>query len=126
MITNFEIEDICHKENLPLIGVFSKDELPKDRRMGGSYYINLQNSDAGCGTHWVFCRIFHNATALYFDSFGISLMPQEIAEFLSIFKPVATNNRQIQDIHSEMCGRFCIALDFFLENETRSKNNIDR
>ena len=50
MITNFEIEDICHKENLPLIGVFSKDELPKDRRVG-SYYINLQNSDAGCGTH---------------------------------------------------------------------------
>ena len=123
MISNFEIEDVCHDVKLPLIGVFSKNQLPSRRKVG-SYYINLENSDDGDGTHWVFCRIFENGKALYFDSFGMP-MPQEVAKFLSIFKPIATNNRQIQDVHSQKCGWFCIALDYFFTYDHRSQDPFD-
>ena len=123
MISNFEIEDIAHKHKLPIVGVFSKDELPAKRKVG-SYYINLQSSDDGNGTHWTFCRIFENGKAIYFDSFGAP-MPQEVAKFLSIFKPIATNNRQIQDLHSEMCGWFCLALDYFFTYDAKSKDHIE-
>ena len=125
MISNFKIEDICHEVKLPIIGVFSKDELPSQRK-AGSYYINLENIDDGNGTHWVFFRIFESGKALYFDSFGIP-MPQEVAIFLSIFKPVATNNRQIQaqDVHSQKCGWFCLALDYFLTYDHRSQDPFE-
>ena len=52
MITNFDIEELSSRLNLPLIGIVNKDRLdtlPKDL---GSYYINMQNYDAGEGTHW--------------------------------------------------------------------------
>jgi hypothetical protein len=52
-------------------------------------------------------------------------MPQEVAKFLDIFKPIATNNRQIQDIKSEMCGWYCIALDYFLTYDRRSKDYLE-
>ena len=45
-LTNFYILDVCKKYNIPLNGVFSKDELPlkKNRKQGG-YVINLQDDD---------------------------------------------------------------------------------
>ena len=125
MISNFQIEDICREVKLPLIGVFSKDQLPSRRKVG-SYYISLENSDDGNGngTHWVFCRIFECGKALYFDSFGMP-RPQEVAKFLLTFKPIATNNRQIQDVHSQKCRWFCLALDYFLTYEHRSNDPFE-
>jgi hypothetical protein len=117
-ITNFEIEEICKSANLPLVSVCSKDQLPS-RRIVGSYYINLQNSDEGSGTHWVFARIFECSKAIYFDSFGIA-MPTEVEEFLKPFKPIPYSNRQIQDIKSELCGRFCLLCDYFFSHQLPS------
>ena len=116
-ITNIEIEEICKSVNLPLISVCSKDQLPS-RRIVGSYYINLQNSDEGSGTHWVFARIFPCGKAIYFDSFGIA-MPVEVEEFLKPFKPIPYSNRQIQDIKSELCGRFCLLCDYFFSYQLK-------
>ena len=97
MLTNYDIEKVCEKLDLPIIGVFMKDDLPKQRKVG-SYIINMDNSD-GEGTHWVFAKIFSDTDrfddsssddekigyrycgALYFDPFGIG-MPEEISDFL--------------------------------------------
>jgi hypothetical protein len=117
-LTNFEIEEICKSAKLPLISVCSKDQLPS-RRIVGSYYINLQNSNEGSGTHWVFARIFECGKAIYFDSFGIA-MPTEVEEFLKPFKPIAYSNRQIQDIKSELCGRYCLLCDYFFSHQLRT------
>ena len=51
-----DIEDIAKKLHLPLQGVFSKDELPRNPVVG-SYIINLQDADDGNGTHWTFFRV---------------------------------------------------------------------
>ena len=51
-LSNFDLQDLALKYNLPLIGVYSKDELPKKIQVG-SYYVNMQDSTEGNGTHWI-------------------------------------------------------------------------
>jgi len=129
MLTNFDIERIADKLKLPIVGVFSKNELANIERKIGSYYINMQDSDEGCGTHWVLAKIYTDddndssdednseveAKALYFDSFGLG-MPKQVAKFLSPFKPIYCSNRQIQNIKTTQCGWFCLICDYILEN----------
>ncbi len=119
MITNFDIEEIAKGLKLPIIGVFSKDKLPQKRSVG-SYYINMEDHDKGSGTHWVFARIFPTGFACYFDSFGIS-PPEQVRDFLKPFAPFPFSNRQIQDIKSENCGRYCILCDYFFTHQVKSK-----
>ena len=138
MLSNFDIERICNKLKLPIIGVFSKDTLP-DKKDGkiGSYYINLQNHNEGSGTHWVMCKIYcddereeeteykaidkkgkrlFRCGAIYFDPFGVG-MPREVEEFLAPFKPVSYSNRHIQNVNSSECGWYCISCDYALEHK---------
>ena len=51
MLTNIDLEKMANKLNLPIVGVFSKDELPNGLtpRQVGSYYINMQDSTKGKG-----------------------------------------------------------------------------
>lgn len=140
MLTNYDIEKICEKLDLPLVGVFMKDDLPKKRKIG-SYIINMDNS-SGEGTHWVFAKIFSDSDrfdssssssddnsfrycgALYFDPFGIG-MPVEIEDFLKPFGKKAINKKQIQNVSSTQCGWYCIYCDYFLEEHKKGKSYID-
>ena len=129
MLSNFDLEELCQKLDLPLIGVFNKDQLPYEREVG-SYYINMQDHDDGDGTHWTLAKIYcdderddsqktnkpKGCGALYFDPFGID-MPIEVADFLSPFKPIAWNNRQIQNVNSTACGYYCLYCDYVLEHK---------
>ena len=121
MLSNFDLEDIADKMKLDLIGVFSKDVLPSER-VAGSYIINLQDQNDGNGTHWTAFKIFDNGKCCYFDSFGMP-MPPDVNKFLMKFKPVATNNRTIQDVKSDKCGYFCIAfIDYFNNFNTKNQD----
>lgn len=110
MMTNIDLENMADRLELPLVGVYSKDELVSGNnpRQIGNYIINMQSSSDGNGTHWVCATVFRNGKALYFDSFGFP-SPIAIQEFLQPFKPYAYNNRDIQDYNSDNCGRFCMA-----------------
>jgi len=113
MMTNIDLENMADKLGLPIVGVFSKDELVDGHkpRQVGSYYINMQDSSKGNGTHWIFAKIFESGHGLYFDSFGFS-PPIAVQEFLKPFKPYAVNTRDIQDYDSDNCGRFCLLCDY--------------
>jgi hypothetical protein len=139
MLTNFDIERIAKKLDLPIIGVYSKDELANVKRKIGSYYINMQDSDAGAGSHWVFAKIYSDddrdnnssdsdsdakPNAIYFDSFGLG-MPIEVSNFLKPFKPVYCNNRQIQAINTSQCGWYCLICDYYLEHAQHSKTYLE-
>ena len=77
-LTNFEIQR--YYENEPRFnGVFSRNHLPfkiKD----GAYVINLHEY-ADEGTHWIalFCN---RSEIVYFDSFGVEYVPEEIKNFI--------------------------------------------
>lgn len=112
MLSNLDIVKLAEQLETPIVGVFSKNELPEYHQVG-SYYINLQNSDDGDGTHWTYFRIFDDGSSVYFDSFGIG-QPKEVASFLKDFRPVFCNNRQIQDINTTSCGYYCLFCDYYL------------
>ena len=78
LLTNFEIQKYYETEPR-FNGVFSRNNLPekiKDR----AYVINLDEY-ADVGTHWI--ALFCNKNEIiYFDSFGVEHVPEEIKEFV--------------------------------------------
>ena len=99
-LTNFEIQK--HYQNEPRFnGVYSRDNK--------AYLINLDEY-ADAGTHWIalFCN---RSEIVYFDSFGVEHVPEEIKEFIRN----KTNIFRVQANDSVMCGYFCIGfIDFML------------
>ena len=60
-------------------GVYSRDNLPKTIKKG-AYVINLDEYK-NTGTHWVSLFVKTNEV-IYFDSFGIEHIPNEINKFI--------------------------------------------
>ena len=99
-------------ENEPKFnGVFSRDNLPIKIKDGG-YLINLLEY-ADVGTHWIalFCK---KSEIVYFDSFSVEHIPEEIKEFIGN-KNIKANIFRVQANNSVMCDYFCIGfIDFML------------
>jgi hypothetical protein len=138
MITNFDIEELCKRLELPLRGIVNKDRLETLEKDLGSYYINMQNYDDGDGTHWVYARLYCDddrdsdndedeygvVKCLYFDPFGLD-MPKEVAEYFKEFKPIAYSKKQIQNIRSTQCGWYCVACDYELTHRPIEKTYLE-
>ena len=77
-LTNFEIQKY-YKNESRFNGVYSRDNLPHKIK-DGAYVINLdEHSDIG--THWI--ALFCNRNEIiYFDSFDVEHIPEEIKEFI--------------------------------------------
>ena len=109
-LTNFEIQK--YYQNEPRFnGVYSRDNLPKQIK-DGAYVINL-DEHKDTGTHWI--ALFCNRNEIvYFDSFGVEHIPEEIKEFIGN-KNIKANIFRVQANDSIMCGYFCIGfIDFIL------------
>ena len=109
-LTNFEIQKY-YKNEPRFNGVFSRNNLPKKIK-DGAYVINLDEY-ADVGTHWI--ALFCNRNEIvYFDSFGVEHVPEEINEFVGN-KNIIVNIFRVQANNSVMCGYFCIGfIDFML------------
>ena len=70
-LSNFDIIKIIEDMKLSHVfgGVYSKDQLPTLQR-NKFYIINLQDSDAGKGSHWTVFFYNKPLTSIYYDSFG--------------------------------------------------------
>ena len=112
-LTSFEIQK--YYKNEPKFNVvFSRNNLPK-RIKDGACIINLDEY-ADAGTHWIafFCK---RNEIIYFDSFGVEYIPEEIKEFIGN-KNIKANIFRVQENNSIMCGYFCIGfIDFMLAGE---------
>ena len=109
-LTNFEIQN--YYQNEPRFnGVFSRDHL-SDKIRDGTYVIKLIEY-ADVGTHWIplFCR---KTKIVYFDSFGVQLVPEETKEFNGN-KNVKANFFRVQANNSIICGYFCIGFIDFMQ-----------
>jgi hypothetical protein len=121
--TNKELMDKARQYNLPLMGVFSKDELTMAPQ-NGFYILNLQdevNSAGGFnqGTHWVGIGI-EDKKAVYWDSYGIP-PPIEVQRFLQPFIPYQYNNTTVQSLRSGWCGFYQL---YFIAWMTRQKKTV--
>ena len=98
-LTNFEIQK--YYQNEPRFNdVYSRDNLSFEKKVW-AYVINLDEY-SDIGTHWVPLYVLNN-DAIYFDSFGVEHIPEEIKKFISN-KNIKTNIFRIQEYDSIMCG----------------------
>lgn len=109
MLSNIEINGIARKLNIPNFrGTFSKDLLPNPMKKG-FYVVNMEDSVSKSGkglpgTHWVMCEVTPHASA-YVDSFGC-VPPLQICQRAT--KPIYYSKTDIQNLHSSLCGYFCL------------------
>ena len=85
--------------------------MPKKQKIG-AYVIKIDEY-ADVGTHWIalFCN---RGEVVYFNSFGVEYVPEEIKEFVGN-KNIKANIFRVQANDSVMCGYFCIGfIDFML------------
>ena len=102
-LTNFEIQRYYENESR-FYGIYSRNNLPKKIK-DEAYVINLNNY-ADVGMHWI--ALFCNRNEIvYFDSFGVEYVPEEIKEFIEN-KNIIANILRVQANDSVMCGYFCI------------------
>ena len=109
-LTNFEIQKY-YKNEPRFNGVFSRNNLPKEIK-DGAYVINLDEY-GDVSTHWIalFCN---RDEIIYFHSFGVEHIPEEIKEFIGN-KNIEANIFRVQANDSVMCGYFCLGfIDFML------------
>ena len=108
-LTNFEIQ--TYYQNEPKFnGVFSRNNFPLKIK-DGPYVINLDEY-ADVDTHWI--ALFCNRNEIvYFDSFGVEHVPEEIKEFVGN-KNIKANIFRVQADDSVMCGYFYIGFIGFM------------
>ena len=108
--TNFEIQKYYENEQR-FNGVFSRDNIPQKIK-DGAYVINLDEY-ANVGTHRIalFCN---RGEILYFDSFGVEHVTEQIKEFIEN-KNIKANIFWVQANNSIIYGYFCTGfIDFIL------------
>ena len=106
-LTNFENEPRFN-------GVSSRGNLLKKIKDGA--HVTNHDEYKDIGAHWIalFCK---RNEIVYFDSFGVEHIPEEIKEFIGN-KNIKANIFRIQANNSVMCGYFCIGfIDFMLVNK---------
>ena len=109
-LTNFEIQKYYENKSR-FNGVYSRNDLP-NKIKDGTYVMNLDEHE-DIATHWValFCK---KNQIVYFDSFGVEHIPEEIKKFIGNRK-IKANICRVQANNSVMCGYFCIGMiDFML------------
>jgi len=122
MLNDTQIRNFFEDCDLPLVDIVCKDRLP-DKKYIGDYVVNMEDEEDGNGTHWVFCKITEGKPSIYFDSFGV-YPPEDVKKFLKPLK-IMFNERQIQDIKSDMCGYYCSALAYYLKYDADHSKTME-
>ena len=109
-MNTIEIEN--YLRNFPnFAGVYPRDFLPVDLKLNKGIIINTDASSEP-GEHWV--SIFKNINGvIYFDSFGLPPLHEEIIIFLNRISNYSWffNTITFQSTYQDTCGMYCI---FFL------------
>ena len=124
-LSNYDLLDAARRFNIPLLGVYSKNELSSVPIRRGGYIINMENTHDSAGnplggSHWVAVWVDRKGLSCYFDPFGFP-PPVEIEKWLyrTRQKTFYINNIMIQSFASEICGYYCI---YFIYYMNRYKN----
>lgn len=124
LLSNNDLEYYCKLFDIPLNSVLSKDLFTTIQPKLGCYIINMQDHDVGNGTHWT-CLILSKYTAIYYDSYGISI-PNDIIQFIRRYNKLCKiiySIDQIQSMDSILCGWFCIEFLHFMNVRYKKCSN---
>ena len=113
-LTNIEISE-CYKNEPRFNGVYSRNNLPNKIKKG-AYVLNLDEYE-NTGAHWVSLFVKTNEV-IYFDSFGVEHIPEEINKFIGN-KKIKASTFRMQAYDSIMCGYFRIEfINYMLKGKT--------
>ena len=88
----------------------------QEKKKDGAHVINLDSKNSN-GKHWI-SIFFDRNKVIYFDSFGIEYIPQDVLN--KIWDKFVTRHIfRIQDNESMMCGFYCIPfIEYMLAGKT--------
>lgn len=134
MLTDTQIIDLSKRMNIPLEGVYFKDELPKKLKTNKTYIVNLQDSvnddgDDNNGTHWTFLQISETPKGqiypFYFDPYGIDppeIVKKRVQDNFKKFLP--HSKKDIQSLMNNACGFYCLGMAHYVNASKYRKNNL--
>jgi len=134
MLTDFQLKELCKKMEIPLEGVFFKDELPKKIKPNVAYIINLENAldENGFendGSHWTAMQVnkYPNGKVepFYFCSYG-GPPPENVKKVVmdTFGQKLPFNTRDIQSLMNNACGFYCCALLHYINPSKYKSNNF--
>jgi hypothetical protein len=110
-----ELRAIISKDirlNPQLLDVFAADELPYQIPVGSLAIANCCNREDP-GQHWVaICQETSNRLEM-FDSYGFGPSIYNLENKLPVSNVVVYNTNQLQSIHSDVCGQYCLYYCYF-------------
>ena len=123
MLTDHELHDLADRMNIPLEGVYFKNEIPKIKT-NKAYIINLQDSEndegeQNQGTHWTYFQIAEtpngNIEPFYFDPYGVP-PPEAVKNAVKkqFNKHLPYSDKDIQSLMNNACGYYCLAIGHYL------------
>ena len=132
-LSDVQIKDLCKRMNIPLGGVFFKDEI-KNYDYNKSYFINMQDSvdeqgQMNPGTHWVLLQVNKTPNGkilpIYFDSYGIS-PPKDLLKLVkgSDKMTLPHTNKDIQSLMNNACGFYCLAMSHYINSSKYRTGNL--
>lgn len=127
-LTDEQIRTLAKKMRLELAFVdFKSDLLTQPLEYNKGYIVNLadeydSNGKPNEGTHWVSFIIRKypkgQVAPCYFDSFGCPA-PKEVVNYIKHYTGVSEvpyNLKDIQSLMSGVCGYYCLAWLYYIEN----------
>lgn len=123
MLTDLQIEQLADRMQIPLGGVYFKDELPK-LIPNKTYIINLQDSETDDGTqnegtHWTLLQVNKYPSGkiepIFFDPYGAppsESIKSAVKKQFNCYLPYT--NKDIQSLMNNACGFYCLALGHFI------------
>lgn len=124
-LTDLQIKKLSKRMQIPLEGVYFKNELPKKLTYNKTYIVNLEDEkdeygNENTGSHWVLLQInkYPNdkIEPIYFDPYGQG--PPEYVK--SVVKSTIGRDglpfttKDIQSLMNNACGYYCLALAHFI------------
>ena len=92
--------------------VYNYPTYPKNSKKDSDIgFVNIDNG-AEAGTHWTCFLKKKDNKSYYFDSFGGQ--PDKLL-LSQLPKPITYHNFKIQDVHSNLCGSYCLYLFYLIE-----------
>lgn len=134
MLTDIQLKELCEKMEIPLEGVYFKDELPKKIKPNRAYIINLENAydelgNPNDGSHWTTMQInkYGNGKIepFYFDSYG-QPPPENVKKVVmdTFGQKLPYNTRDIQSLMNNACGFYCCALLHYVNPSKYNSGNF--
>ena len=133
-LTDTQIEKLCKRMNIPLAGIFFKDELVSPLEYNKAYFVNLEDSEdeegrPNDGSHWTYLQVSKypngEVAKIFFDPYGAP--PSE--NIKKVVKQTTNTNglpfteKDIQSLMNNACGYFCLALGHFI-NASKYRTGI--